>query len=83
MRQAAGLEIQPAPSQDPAWALLRVAALVGLGYYAGARNANPLATEVNSSPVRMFPPPKRRSNIARTAGTKDEPPVRNTRSASR
>src|SRR5437870_1806507 len=47
-----------------------------------AFNARPLATEVNSFPARILPPPNRVSKIRRTAGTNDEPPVRNTISTS-
>ena len=38
------------------------------------------ATEVSSSPLRSRSSPKRVAKSARTAGTSDEPPVRNTRS---
>ena len=48
-----------------------------------ARSANPLATEVNSLPVRTRSTPKRVSKILRTAGTNEVPPVRNTRSTAR
>ena len=48
-----------------------------------ARNASPLATEVNSFPRRMRSLPNRVSKMRRTAGTNDVPPVRNTRSTAR
>src|SRR6185295_11213490 len=47
-----------------------------------ARNARPRATEVNSPPERTRAAPNRASKIRRTAGTKEEPPVRNTLSTS-
>src|SRR6185437_10578262 len=47
------------------------------------RSAKPRATDVNSSPVRIFRAPNRDSKMRRTAGTNEDPPVRNTRSTSR
>ena len=48
-----------------------------------ARSARPLATEVNSLPLRTRSAVKRVSKILRTAGTNDVPPVRKTRSTLR
>ena len=44
--------------------------------------ASPLAIETNSLPASTRSPPKRLSKMRRTAGTKELPPVRNTRSTS-
>src|SRR5215469_5263064 len=44
------------------------------------RRAKPQATEVNSFPVLVRSLPKRLSKILLTAGTNDDPPVRNTAS---
>ena len=41
-----------------------------------------MAMDSNSPPVSMAAAPKRLRKISRTAGTKDEPPVRNTLSMS-
>ena len=50
--------------------------------FSRARKASPCATEVNSCPPRIFSLPNRFEKIRRTAGTKELPPVRNTRSTS-
>src|SRR5690349_13160818 len=51
------MEAQPHAHRviDPAWALLRVAALVGLGYYAGARIG--IALTFPPAPVPVLWPP--------------------------
>src|SRR4051812_29528761 len=55
MREGAGLEVQSAGLPDPAWHLLRIAALVGLGYYAGARIG--IALTFAPMPVAVLWPP--------------------------
>ena len=51
-------------------------------FYSNARSANPLATVVSSSPPRRRFSPNRSAKICRTAGTNEDPPVRNTLSTS-
>ncbi|MBC5783828.1 MASE1 domain-containing protein [Ramlibacter sp. USB13] len=53
MREA--LEMRPTGWPDPAWALLRVAVLVGVGYYVGARIG--LALTFEPMPVAVLWPP--------------------------
>ena len=55
MREAAGLHVQSPGLPDPAWALLRLAALVGLGYYVGARIG--MALTFAPMPVAVLWPP--------------------------
>jgi len=55
MGEAARLDERPAGLPDPAWAMLRVAALVGLGYYAGAHIG--LALTFAPVPVSVLWPP--------------------------
>lgn len=43
-------------------------------------SARPEAIDSNSPPLSIFSAPKRRRKISRTAGTKELPPVRKTRS---
>ena len=52
------------------------------GHCSRARSASPVATEVSSSPPVTLASPNRSTKIRRTAGTNDDPPVRNTRSMS-
>src|SRR5262245_45367017 len=55
MREAAGLDVQRPGLPDPTWALLRVAALVGLSYYAGARIG--MALTFAPVPISVLWPP--------------------------
>ena len=55
MRDAAGLHVHRPGLPEPIWALLRIAALVGISYYAGARIG--LALTFTPVPVSVLWPP--------------------------
>jgi two-component system, LuxR family, sensor kinase FixL len=55
MRELAGVHVHRPGLPDPSWALLRVVALVGLGYYAGARIG--MALTFAPVPISVLWPP--------------------------